>query len=210
MSSPSDIVKATALQMSQQPSQQSDPNIDLILQSLMIDDTDVKRILKGEIHEPLNRFRQCVGELSDLTLDCVKFQSVDFEQGKKLLGVIAESQMLMGKIELQLARYYHMVPYLLMLSPLVRLSNIDGKKVDAYCRKVGIMIGRDKLMSSWDETSYESHNFYDALTMLIELALHESQEGWKAKIVTEEKKQVITEIRDRTSGAQRKKRFGIF
>ena len=43
----SDIVKATAVQMSQQQSPvSSDPNIDLILQSLMIDDTDVKRILK--------------------------------------------------------------------------------------------------------------------------------------------------------------------
>ena len=186
----------------------SDPNIDLILQSLMVDDTDVKRILKGEIHEPLNRFRQCITDLSTTALDCYKLKSIDKTQGEDLLFQIGESQKLMNKIELQLARYYHMVPYLLMLSPLVRLSNIDGKRVDAYCRKIGIMIGRDKLMSSWDEGSYETHNFYDALQMLIELALHESQEGWKARIVTEEKKQVITEIHDRT-GQQRKKRFGI-
>jgi hypothetical protein len=206
----SEIVKATAVQMSQQQQPvSSDPNIDLILQSLMIDDTDVKRILKGEIHEPLNRFRQCITDLSATALDCYKIKSIDDEQGKEILFQIQESQKLMNKIELQLARYYHMVPYLLMLSPLVRLSNIDGKRVDAYCRKIGIMIGRDKLMASWDEESYETHNFYDALQMLIELALHESQEGWKARIVTEEKKQVITEIHDKTGG-QRKKRFGVF
>ena len=206
----SDILKATAVQISNQPTPvQSDPNIDLILQSLMIDDTDVKRILKGEIHEPLNRFRQCLTDLSATVLDCYKVKSIDDGQGKELLFQIQEAQVLMNKIELQLARYYHMVPYLLMLSPLVRLSNIDGKRVDGYCRKIGIMIGRDKLMSSWDEGSYETHNFYDALQMLIELALHESQEGWKARIVTEEKKQVITEIHDKTGGAQRKKRFGI-
>jgi len=205
----SDIVKATAVQMSQQQSPaSSDPNIDLILQSLMIDDTDVKRILKGEIHEPLNRFRQCITDLSATTLDCYKIKSIDNEQGKEILFQIQESKVLMDKIELQLARYYHMVPYLLMLSPLVRLSNIDGKRVDSYCRKIGIMIGRDKLMSSFDEGSYETHNFYDALQMLIELALHESQEGWKARIVTEEKKQVTTLIQDKTGG-QRKKKFGI-
>jgi len=187
----------------------SDPNIDLILQSLMVDDTDVKRILKGEIHEPLNRFRQCITDLSATALDCYKLKSIDNEQGKELLFQIGESQKLMNKIELQLARYYHMVPYLLMLSPLVRLSNIDGKRVEAYCRKIGIMIGRDKLMSSWEEASYETHNFYDALQMLIELALHESQEGWKARIVTEEKKQVTTVIQDK-GGLQRKKRFGVF
>ena len=205
----SDIVKATAVQMSQQQSPaSSDPNIDLILQSLMIDDTDVKRILKGEIHEPLNRFRQCITDLSATALDCYKIKSIDNEQGKEILFQIQESKVLMDKIELQLARYYHMVPYLLMLSPLVRLSNIDGKRVDSYCRKIGIMIGRDKLMSSFDEGSYETHNFYDALQMLIELALHESQEGWKARIVTEEKKQVTTLIQDKTGG-QRKKKFGI-
>jgi hypothetical protein len=207
----SDIVKATAVQMSQQQSPvSSDLNIDLILQSLMIDDTDVKRILKGEIHEPLNRFRQCITDLSATALDCYKFKTIDDGQGKEILFQIQESQVMMARIELQLARYYHMVPYLLMLSPLVRLSNIDGKRVDAYCRKIGIMIGRDKLMSSWEEESYETHNFYDALQMLIELALHESQEGWKARIVTEEKKQVITEIHDRSASSQRKKRFGLF
>jgi len=206
----SDIVKATAVQMSQQATPAtSDPNIDLILQSLMIDDTDVKRILKGEIHEPLNRFRQCITDLSATALDCYKIKSIDNEQGKEILFQIQESKVLMDKIELQLARYYHMVPYLLMLSPLVRLSNIDGKRVDSYCRKIGIMIGRDKLMSSFDEGSYETHNFYDALQMLIELALHESQEGWKARIVTEEKKQVTTLIQD-NAGRQRKKKFGIF
>jgi hypothetical protein len=87
-------------------------------------------------------------------------------------------------------------------------NTIEQKKADGYCRKVGIMVGRDKLMSSWDEGSYETHNFYDALLMLIELALHESIGGWKMRAMVEEKKQVTTLIQDNTQG-KRKKWHGI-
>jgi hypothetical protein len=142
-------------------------------------------------------------------LDCYKIKSIDDEQGKEILFQIQESQKLMNKIELQLARYYHMVPYLLMLSPLVRLSNIDAKMVAMFCDQVDIIILRDKAMSSWSDDNYETENFYTAIGILMKLALHESEEGWKARIVTEEKKQVITEIHDKTGG-QRKKRFGVF
>jgi hypothetical protein len=204
-------VKATAVQMSQQPQPvMSDPNVDAMLQSLLLDDTDVKRILKGEVQEPLNQLRKCIETLSNTSIECYKLKTIDLEQGREILFQLQEAQVLMGKIELQLVRYHHMVPYLLLSSPLVSLSNITQRQEESYCRKVGIMIGRDKLMSAWDEASYETHNFYDSVQILIELRFHEAREGWKARIVTEEKKQVITEIHDKTGGGLRKKKFGIF
>jgi len=204
-----DTTKAIAMQIAHQPSPATDPNIDMILQSLMIDDTDVKRILKGEIQEPLNRFRELIENLNQLIVECYKNKAVDPIVGKDILACVQDGYPLMEKIEKQLARYFHNIPYLLLLSPLTRLSNVDGKKVEALCRKVGIMIGRDKLMSVGDESSFENLNLYDALEMVIDLALHESENGWKARVVTEEKKTVQTVITDQTGG-QRKKKWGIF
>jgi len=203
-----DMTKTIAMQIAHQPSPATDPNIDMILQSLMIDDTDVKRILKGEIQEPLNRFRELIENLNQLIVECYKNKAVDPIVGKDILACVQDGYPLMEKIEKQLARYFHNIPYLLLLSPLTRLSNVDGKKVEALCRKVGIMIGRDKLMSVGDESSFENLNFYDALEILINLAFHESEAGWKAKVVTEEKKTVQTVITDTTG--QRKKKWGIF
>jgi hypothetical protein len=204
-----EMMKTAIAQANQQPQPAiSDPNVDAMLQSLLLDDTDVKRILKGEIQELLNQLRQCLAQLTSTSLECYKTKMVDMEQGKEILFQIQEANVAMARIEIQLARYHHMVPYLLLSSPLVSLSNITQRQEEAYCRKVGIMIGRDKLMSAWDEASYETHNFYDSIQILIELRFHEAREGWKAKIVTEEKKNIVTEIRDKT-GSQRKKWHGL-
>lgn len=207
--SSTDYVKAVAMQTSMQTSPQTDPTIDMMLQSLMIDDTNIKQILKGEIQQPLNQFKELVQNLNSLLIECFKNKQISTTEINRLLVVLQEFKPVLATIEKRLARYYHNVPYLLMLSPLVRLSNIDRKQADAICRKVGIMIGRDKLMSVGDEGSFEDLNFYDAIFTLIYLAVHESVEGWKMKEVTEEKKTVQTVIQDRT-GQVRKKRFGIF
>jgi len=209
MSSSSDMTKAISMQLANQPSPPSDPNLDMMLQSLMIDDTNVKLILKGEIQEPLNRFRELLQSLSPTIVECFKTKTINTVQGNELIALLLELKPVLEAIEKRLGRYYHNVPYLLLLSPLVRLGNLDKKEVDGLCRKVGIMIGRDKLMAVGDESSFENLNFYDALYTLIFMALHESEEGWKMRAVTEEKRTVQTVIHD-TTGQQRKKRFGIF
>jgi len=204
-----DIVKAQIVAQSHQPSMPSDPNIDMILQSLMIDDTDLKRILKGEIQEPLNRLRDTIELLNQTVIECVKAKSVDGGEAQEILAAVLDVKPLMERVEARLTRYYHMVPYLLLLSPLTRLSNLTQQMVDALKRKIGIMIGRDKLMASGGDESFENANFWDALQIACEIAVQDSLGGWKMQGVVTEKRQVSTIIEDR-SAQQRKKRFGVF
>jgi len=205
----SDMTKTVALQMAHQPSQ-SDPNVDMILQSLMIDDTDLKRVLKGEIQEPLNRLRETVEQLSQTVIDCSRDRLIDTGQAKELLSAVRETNPLMVQIEQRLTRYYHMVPYLLWLSPLTRLSNLTPQMAEAAKRKVSIMIGRDKLMASGEDDNFENANFWDSLEFACHVAIQDSIGGWKMQGVVTERRQVSTVIEDRTGGGGRKRKFGIF
>ena len=208
MSGQNELIKAQAVIQSHQPSMPTDPNIDMILQSLMIDDTDLKRILKGEIQEPLNRLRETIELLNQTVVECVKNKSVDVGQAEDILASVLEVKPLMERVEQRLTRYYHMVPYLLQLSPLTRLSNLTQPMVDFYKRKIGIMVGRDKLMASGGDESFENANFWDALQMSCEIAVQDSLGGWKMQGVVTEKRQVSTIIEDRST-QQRKKRWGL-
>jgi hypothetical protein len=203
MATASDMAKNIAVQSAHLPSPSTDPNIEIVLQGLMIDDTDLKRILKGEIQEPLNKLREIVENLNQIVIECFKTQSVEPEQGKEILGAVQGIKPLMEKIEVRLTRYYKMVPYLLVLSPLTRLSNLTVPMVESLKRKVGIMIGRDKLMASGGDESFENANFWDALEMSCCIAIQDSLGGWKMQGVVTEKRQVSTIIEDRSKPAKK-------
>ena len=201
----SDIAKAYTIQAGLQPSASSGPNLEMALQGLMIDDTELKNILKGEIQIPLNRFREIVEDLNQIVVECFKKQLIDSSQGQEILARVQEIRPLMEKIDMRLTRYYKMVPYLLVLSPLTRLSNLTVQIVEGLKRKVGIMIGRDKLMASGSDESFEDANFWDALEIACCIAIQDSLGGWKMQGVVTEKRQVSTIIEER--GPQKKKHW---
>jgi len=192
----SDMVKGMAVQGSfQQPySQRDESGIDQILQSLMLDDTDVKRILKGNIQEPLNKLQQ-------LTIQCFQMQQIDKEQGYKIIELLKD-------INGQMKHYKRMIPYLLLLSPLMKLSNISEKEAASLRRRVGIIIMRDRLDQEDEEDALQEANWFDSIEMLINAGINCSIEGWMIKQIAEERKTVNTVIQDST--LQRKRKFGVF
>jgi hypothetical protein len=192
----SDMVKGMAVQGSfQQPySQRDESGIDQILQSLMLDDTDVKRILKGNIQEPLNKLQQ-------LTIQCFQMQQIDKEQGYKIIELLKD-------INGQMKHYKRMIPYLLLLSPLMKLSNISEKEAASLRRRVGIIIMRDRLDQEDEEDALQEANWFDSIEMLVNAGINCSIEGWMIKQIAEERKTVNTVIQDST--LQRKRKFGVF
>jgi hypothetical protein len=190
------MVKGMAVQGSfQQPySQRDESGIDQILQSLMLDDTDVKRILKGNIQEPLNKLQQ-------LTIQCFQMQQIDKEQGYKIIELLKD-------INGQMKHYKRMIPYLLLLSPLMKLSNISEKEAASLRRRVGIIIMRDRLDQEDEEDALQEANWFDSIEMLINAGINCSIEGWMIKQIAEERKTVNTVIQDST--LQRKRKFGVF
>lgn len=192
----SDMVKGMAVQGSfQQPySQRDESGIDQILQSLMLDDTDVKRILKGNIQEPLNKLQQ-------LTIQCFQMQQIDKEQGYKIIELLKD-------INGQMKHYKRMIPYLLLLSPLMKLSNISEKEAASLRRRVGIIIMRDRLDQEDEEDALQEANWFDSIEMLVDAGINCSINGWMIKQIAEERKTVNTVIQDSTP--QRKRKFGVF
>lgn len=192
----SDMVKGMAVQGSfQQPySQRDESGIDQILQSLMLDDTDVKRILKGNIQEPLNKLQQ-------LTIQCFQMQQIDKEQGYKIIELLKD-------INGQMKHYKRMIPYLLLLSPLMKLSNISEKEAASLRRRVGIIIMRDRLDQEDEEDALQEANWFDSIEMLVDAGINCSINGWMIKQIAEERKTVNTVIQDST--LQRKRKFGVF
>lgn len=214
MSDPSDMVKTAAVQAAHTPTSGGDSQLDLVMQSLMIDDTDVKRILKGEIHEPLSRFKQLTVLLEQHLAVILDTQSVAVltneqnagllkEMGniKQILKLIAEIE---EKIYGQLESYHEYIPYLLLLSPSSVLSNITSQQAEMLWRKAKIMLMRSKLKSKRKSRTMESRNFYDAVGIKLFLTFQRSINGATFKGLVQEKREVTTVIQDATREKKRR------
>jgi len=178
MSSDTEIARQTAIQVQQQRAQLEESSTDILLQNLMIDDSDLKRILKGEVQEPLN-------QLQEIIIECSTQQKISVEQAVKILGVLKT-------LNFRLSKFQKIVPYLILLSPLMRLTNIDEKEVRMLKRRVSIMIRRDMLDMDEEELELTDVNFYEALKIMCWNAIGDSLMGQKARIVTEQKKIIET------------------
>lgn len=214
MSEHQTIIQAEAIRGAHTPNPypSSDPQIEAIMQSLMLEDTDVKRVLKGEIHEPLNKLEKLITTFRGQSK--VLLENPQLTKGE-VVGMLDKlykhqngifDQLLL--IESQLKHYRQYIPFLLLLSPLVQLSNITEKQAQALQRRVDIMVLRNRIDCEDEETDLHDVNFYDAIKMLIWLNIQGSIGGFKIKAIVEERKNVVTEIRDRTS-YPRKKKWGI-
>lgn len=188
--------KAQAIQLSHQPSMpsHSDPQIDAIMSSLFLQDSDVNRILKGEFQEPINNLQQ-------LTVKCVQHNKIDFDQGLELLAYLKE-------INFKLSKYYNKVPYILSMSPMMKLSNITEKEAQLLFDRQELMILTDKANRIDDEDNYEDDNWYTAVSNLMFVTGRCSINGFMIRQLVEERKQVTTIVEDRTG--QRKRKWGIF
>lgn len=211
----SDIVKAATIQagVQQQMQQQAtaDPNLEMITNSIFVDDSSLKAILKGEVDTLLNEERRTHTGLRALVVECAKNKMIDSAQVAEIQYCLKEAERCWRKVDDQLAHYKRMVPYLILLSPLTRLSNLTPKEVNHICLQIDIMIGRDKLMSSGEDDNYGDANFWDSLGLGCKLAVHDSAGGWKFKGLTINTTMLHHSFQDGYPGQPtKKKRFGIF
>ena len=116
------------------------------------------------------------------------------------------------QIKIELAQYYKMVPYLLMLSPIMWLSNLSTKQVRDTMFRQSLMIQRDRCLIDDDAASaFDDYNFTEAIEILMHTIVAGSEKGWKSNIIRNEVREVTTTIRDQTQGPQKpKKRFVVF
>jgi hypothetical protein len=211
--------KIVAIQHSHIPSQDNiDPNLQAIMDSLQLSDSNVYKILKGEIHNLITRFEETLIEfqqsVTDFQLNSSAMPNPEVQlKLSQLLSQQKEMFDLASKIKLELQQYYKMVPYLLMLSPIMWLSNLSTKQVRDTMFRQSLMIQRDRCLIDDDcESAFDDYNFTEAVEILMHTIVAGSEKGWKSNIIRNEVREVTTTIRDQTSGPQqqRKKRLGIF
>lgn len=193
MSDTDPTTKAQAIQYAhQQPyPSRTDPQIEAIMTSLFLQDSDVSRILKGEFQEPMNK-------LQKITVQCIQHKQISYDQGLEILAYLQE-------INRKLSRYYNKVPYILSLSPMMKLSNITEKEAQAIYDRQELMVLTDKANRVDDEDNYEDDNWYTAILNLMFVTGRCSVNGFMIKQLVEEKKTVSTIIEDRS--AKKKGRF---
>lgn len=210
----SDPVKAYSLQQAQQPNTQTDPQLDAVMQSLLIDDSDLKRILKGDLHEYLNQLKQMMvyfQQRSTLLLEY--FMSNKQNDNTALLALILkqlqEIDQQVSSVATQVKKYRRYVPYLLVFTPTSVLSNITEKEARKIYRKFDIMITRDELDCADDDELLEDKNFFDGLRIAYYLHVMRNTDGHTFRGLIEEKRTVTSVIADNTQKT-RKKVLGIF
>lgn len=167
--------------------------LDVVLQNLLVADRNLMEILKGDIYE-------LVQDIVKHVSDAITCEKIDNAVGFDILNECR-------KMNTYLRPYQRIIPYLILLSHLMRLTNIDQKEVASIKRRVRIMIRRDLLTMREDELKMNMINFLDAVQILIFNGINDSFNGWKAKVVTEQKRTIRQELVEQPT---RKKRLGIF
>ena len=195
-----------------------DPNLQAIMDSLQLSDSNVYKILKGEIHQLISRCEETLITFQQSIKDYQTHYAVmDSKEALLNLNLLLAQQTelfeLIQGMQLELQQYYKMVPYLLMLSPIMWLSNLSSKQIRDTVFRQSLMIQRDRCLRDDDsEGSFDDDNFLDAVEILMHTIVAGSEKGWKSNIIRNEVREVTTTIRDQTANPdqKRKKRLGIF
>lgn len=208
-------LKAITTQTAGMPSGQvTDPQLESMMQSLMIQDPDLMRILKGEVHEyliNLDRMMIWVRQQTEQIME--NYMKEDMQDSHTASAInnlhleMTEIQKQLAILETQLKRYRRYVPYLLLFTSNSVLSNITRQEAEQICRKIDIMIMRDRLDCQDDETALEDINFFTAIGIRLKIHMLRNVEGFTFKGLIEEKRTVTNIVSDQTM--RPKKRFGI-
>lgn len=204
MSELSDQLKVVTTQASNYPSPQPiDPNVEAMLQSLLIEDPSLMRILKGEIQEVLNKVEESrlrFVQQSSVLFDHYKLLSPDqgLNQLMRLICGLKDLSNDLEGVKKEAKRYRRYVPYLLLFTSSSVLSNVSEKQAIALWRKIDIMITRDRLDCMDDENALEDLNFFDSIGIKAYLHILRNVGGHTFKGLIEEKRTVTNVITDQT------------
>jgi hypothetical protein len=215
----SESSKAMGIQAAHMPSGNIDPNLQAIMDSLQLADSNVYRILKGEIHELMDKQGQIlIGLQQNIEEFKINNAAVPDNEANLLLAKIHNDLVSLGqtndKIVLELQEYYKMVPYLLMLSPLMWLSNLSTKAVRDIQFRQSLMVQRDRCLRDDESDGFDDDNILDSIEILMHVMVAGAEKGWKSNVIRNEVREVKTTIEDHTSSGEKKKggilgKFGI-
>jgi hypothetical protein len=115
--------KVVSIQASHMPTADNvDPQLQSIMDSLQLSDSNIYKILRGEIHVLISRMEE---QLVIFQQSCKEYQEhysvMDSKEAilviNRILGQQTEMFTLEQQMQMELQHYYKMVPYILMLSP---------------------------------------------------------------------------------------------
>jgi len=191
-----EIARQYAIGIPQQHAMMDESSSDIVLQGLMVDDSELKRILKGDVLDPLNTLGEYV-----VLFDRAK--QIEHEQAAAIIE-------LLGKINARIVKFQRLLPYQFLLSPLMRLTNSSQKEVDLLKLRVSLMVSRDLLDIEEDVLEMTDVNFYEALEIMCHNAIQDSLMGNKIRAITEQRKIIKTTIEEeRPKGKGIRSRLGF-
>jgi len=173
-----EFARKSAIQQNLRSGMIEETPTDRVLREVMVIDPLITEFLSGDLFNVLDGLRTWVVAAKNV---------MDKGISPKLL-------VLLDRLETEWEQTKRFRPYLLLLSHLTSLTNLSEKDAVRYLRKIDILIGRDLLDMAEDDIELNDFNFYDALKMACHFRIHDSVKGWKAKILTEQRKRFLTEI----------------
>jgi|GEM_PF-5399029 len=200
------LAGSVAMQYNQPPKNHDDLGISDVLQTLMLTDTDIQRILKGNISEPLDKLNAILTKLDQnpkaITVQGEEIITIGSSEAKEITQTLKD-------INKQMADYKSMIPFLFALSPLIKVSNLSQKTAEYYIQKINLMVTRYRITSTKSSDSILDKNFFDAYLLVAQSNILSAVNGWYTRMATEEKRHIISTVE--TPRQQRNKRkIGVF
>jgi len=173
-----DFAQKSAIQTGMRASYIEETPTDRVLRETMVKDPLITKFLAGEFFTILDELVKLV------------------RAGKSVMTKQAYEQLLVTLErwfnEWESTKRYR--PYLILLSHLTSLTCLTEKQAASYLRKIDILFMRDELDMEEDQMESTDFNFLDALRMSCHFCIYNAVKGWKARILTEQRKTLRTEI----------------
>jgi len=173
-----DFAAKSAIQASARASYVEETPTDRILRQTMVKDPLIQKFLTGEFFDILDSLVKLVRAGKTV---------MSKEEYKELTATLQQ-----WYSEWETTKRYK--PYLILLSHLTSLTNLTEKQASSYLRKIDILFMRDELDMEEDQMEATDFNFLDALKMSCHFAIYNAVKGWKARILTEQRKTLRTEV----------------
>jgi len=162
-----------------QASEVQEPTSFLVLQQLLLEDHKIHSLILGD----LEKERKLLNELLHIGQE---FKTLDNNLAQEILETLK-------RIERILIRYKRYRPYLFILNQLTRTTYFTEKEAEQLKKEIALCISRDLLDMDEDELELTDINFLTLLEKACQIAVQDAVRGWKARVVTEQRRRVVFE-----------------
>jgi len=150
-----------------------------VLQRLLLDDRKIESLLLGDLENEKKMLNELI---------FAGFQSGSLN--KELAEEILET---LKRIERIVKSYKRYRPYLFILNQLTRTTYFTEKEAEQLKKEIALCISRDLLDMDEDELELTDINFLTLLEKACQIAIQDAVRGWKARVVTEQRRRVVFE-----------------